>query len=172
MTTPRGRRSPSIRAATVRSLRPAHRPGSPGNGAANLREDGEWSVASWDDLVLWVRVRYEVMAQDAHSLTFRLPTSEERTQLVYVRHRGEVDGHDWLQIESPIGRLDEIDARRLLELAEDAVVGGAVAVNGVAVFRHATPLEDLSFAEFDGPFRLVTRIADQLEHALTGTDRY
>ncbi|GAA4919815.1 hypothetical protein EV188_103184 [Actinomycetospora succinea] len=129
-------------------------------------------MASWDDLVLWVRVRYEVMAQDQHSLTFRLPTSDDRTQLVYVHHKGVVDGHDWLQIESPIGRLDEIDTRRLLELAEDAVVGGAVAVGGVAVFRHATPLEDLSFAEFDAPFRLVTRIADQLEHALTGTDRY
>ena len=130
------------------------------------------AVASWDDLVTWVRVRYEVMAQDASSMTFSLPTGDERTQLVYVRHKGELEGHDWAQIESPIGRLDDIDTRRLLELAENAVVGGAVAVGGVAVFRHATPLEDLSFAEFDGPFRLVTRIADQLEHALTGTDRY
>lgn len=158
-------RSPRRRAATVRSLRPARRPGTP-------REDGEWSVASWDDLVTWVRLRYEVMAQNASSLTFRLPTTEDRTQLVYVHHKGEVDGHDWLQIESPIARLDEIDTRRLLELAEEAVVGGAVAVGGVAVFRHATPLEDLSFAEFDAPFRLVTHIADQLEHALTGTDKY
>ena len=127
-------------------------------------------MASWDDLVMWVRVRYEVMAQSAHGMTFRLPTTGDRTQLVYVHHKGEVDGHDWLQIESPIGRLDEIDSRRLLELAEDAVVGGAAAVGGVAVFRHATPLEDLSFAEFDAPFRLVTRIADQLEDALTGSD--
>jgi hypothetical protein len=104
-------RSPRKRAATVRSLRPARRPGTP-------REDGEWSVASWDDLVTWVRLRYEVMAQNKSSMTFRLPTTEDRTQLVYVHHRGEVDGHDWLQIESPIARLDEIDTRRLLELAE------------------------------------------------------
>ena len=166
--TERGRRSATARAATVRSLRPARRP----DGTGSQREDGEWSVASWDDLVMWVRVRYEVMAQDRNSLTFRLPTSEDRTQMVYVHHKGEVDGHDWLQIESPIGRLDEIDTRRLLELAEHAVVGGAAAVGGVAVFRHATPIEDLSFAEFDGPFRLVTRIADQLEHALTGSDEY
>lgn len=129
-------------------------------------------MASWDDLVLWVRVRYEVMAQDADSLTFRLPTGEDRDQLVYVHHRGEVDGHDWLQIESPIARLDQIDARRLLELAEDAVVGGAVAVGGVAVFRHAAPLEDLSFAEFEGPFRMVTETADRLEHQLTGADHF
>ncbi|MDL5154596.1 hypothetical protein [Actinomycetospora termitidis] len=129
-------------------------------------------MASWDDLVLWVRVRYEVMAQDAESLTFRLPTSEDRDQLVYVHHKGEVDGHDWIQIESPVARLDQIDPRRLLELAEAAVVGGAVAVNGTAVFRHAAPLEDLTFAEFEAPFRLVTATADHLEHELTGTDHF
>lgn len=129
-------------------------------------------MASWDDLVLWVRVRYEVMAQNADSLTFRLPTGEDRDQLVYVRHRGAVDGHDWMQIESPIAKLDQIDARRLLELAEDAVVGGAAAVNGIAVFRHAAPLEDMSFAEFEGPFRLVTETADRLEQQLTGADHF
>ncbi|WP_018331803.1 hypothetical protein [Actinomycetospora chiangmaiensis] len=129
-------------------------------------------MASWDDLVLWVRVRYEVMAQDADSLTFRLPTAEDRDQLVYVRHRGQVDGHDWMQIESPVAKLDRIDVRRLLELAESAVVGGAVAVDGIAVFRHAAPLEDLSFAEFEAPFRLVTETADRLEQQLTGTDDF
>lgn len=129
-------------------------------------------MASWDDLVLWVRVRYEVMAQNADSLTFRLPTTEGRDQLVYVRYRGELDGHDWMQIESPIARLDEIDTRHLLELAESTVVGGAAAVEGTAVFRHAAPLSDLTFAEFEAPFRIVTRTADDLERRLTGTDRY
>jgi hypothetical protein len=129
-------------------------------------------VASWDDLVLWVRVRYEIMAQTDDSLRFLLPTGGDRTQLVFVRHKGFVEGQDWIQIESPIARLDEIDARTLLELAEDWVVGGAAAVGGLAVFRHSAPLEDLSFAEFDEPFRLVTHAADEIEHKLTGGDRY
>lgn len=129
-------------------------------------------MASWDDLVLWVRLRYEVMAQSADSLTFRLTTTGDRSQLVYVHHKGTVDGQDWIQIESPIARLDDVDARALLELAEEAVVGGAAAVGGTAVFRHAAPLEDLSFAEFEAPFRLVTHAADEIEHKLTGTDRF
>lgn len=129
-------------------------------------------MASWDDLVLWVRVRYEVMAQTEDSLRFLLPTGGDRTQLVYVRHKGLVEGQDWIHIESPIARLDDIDARALLELAEDTVVGGAVAYGGLAVFRHSAPLEDLSFAEFDEPFRLVTHAADEIEHKLTGTDRF
>jgi len=129
-------------------------------------------VASWDDLVLWVRVRYEVMGQDADGLTFRLPTTDGRDQLVYVRHRGEHDGQDWMQIESPIAKLDDIDARRLLELTEATVVGGAAAVGGTAVFRHAAPLSDMTFAEFEAPFRLVTATADDLERQLTGADRF
>lgn len=129
-------------------------------------------MASWDDLVLWVRVRYEIMGQTDDSLRFLLPTGGDRTQLVFVRHKGFVEGQDWIQIESPIARLDDIDARALLELAEDAVVGGAAAYGGLAVFRHSAPLEDLSFSEFDEPFRLVTHAADEIEHKLTGTDRF
>ena len=129
-------------------------------------------MATWDDLVLWVRVRYEVMGSDGASLTFRLPTRDGRDQLVYVHHKGEVEGQDWIQIESPIAPLDGVDLRRLLLRVEDHVVGGVAAVGDTAVLRHAAPLEDLSFAEFDGPFRMVTRIADELEHELTGTDRF
>jgi len=129
-------------------------------------------VATWDDLVRWVRVRYEVMGQDGASLTFRLPTGEERDQLVHVHHKGEVDGHDWIQIESPIAPLDTIDLRELLRLVDGAVVGGAAAVGDVAVLRHAAPLGDLTYAQFEGPFRLVTRTADELEHTLTGADHY
>src|ERR1700750_3339237 len=110
------------------------------------------------------------MAQSADALTFRLPTTEGRDQLVYVPHRGERDGQHWMQIESPIAKLTDIDARRLLELTESTVVGGAAAVGGTAVFRHAAPLSDMTFAEFEAPFRLVTATADDLERQLTGGD--
>lgn len=129
-------------------------------------------MATWDDLLGWVRVRYEVMSQQVDRVTFRLPVGEERTQLVHVRHRGTHGGYDWIQIESPIGHLDAIDLRALLELADSTVAGGAAAVDGVAVFRHGMPLDDLSPAQFDGPFRLVTEAADDLEHRLTGLDHF
>lgn len=129
-------------------------------------------MASWDDLVVFVRVRYEVMAQDGESLTFRLPTTDGRDQLVYVHHKGAVHGMDWIQIESPVAPLDAVDLRTLLQRVEGVVVGGVAAVGDVAVLRHALPLEDLSAAEFEGPFRLVTAAADELEQALTGADRY
>ena len=129
-------------------------------------------MAGWDDLVSWVRVRYEVMAQREHSLTFRLPTTAGRDQFVRVDHLGRDGGHDWARIESPVGPITGMDLLSLLRAAGELTVGGAAAVNDTVVLRHALPLEDLSFAEFEAPFRLVTHAADDLERRLTGTDRY
>ena len=49
-------------------------------------------MASWDDLMSFVRVRYEIMRQvDDGELWFNLPTGGERTQIVSVR---QVTGED------------------------------------------------------------------------------
>lgn len=127
-------------------------------------------VSTWIDLVSYVRVRYEVLRSSEHTLNFELPTEDGRSQLVSVHHVSaeRADGGEWVQISSPIARVDDVDLRRLLELAGQAVVGGAAIIDGVAVLRHAAPLAELSSSEFDRPFRLVTAAADRLERELTG----
>jgi len=127
-------------------------------------------VTSWDDLVSYVRVRYEVMRQADDELWFNLPTVGERTQLVVVRQVRGADAHPWAQIASPVCRVDEVDLAKLLELAGEAVVGGAAAEAGVVVFRHSIPLDDTELGAFERPFRLVVETADRLEHELTGGD--
>jgi hypothetical protein len=129
-------------------------------------------VASWDDLVSYVRVRYEIMRQHEQELWFNLPTTGERTQLVVVRQVVGDDGHTWAQISSPICRVAEVDLMELLSLAGASVVGGVVAVDGVAVFRHSVPLGDANLASFDRPFRHVADVADDLEEKLTGRDEH
>jgi len=151
-------------------------------------------VASWDDLVLYVRMRYEVMRQAEGELWFNLPTVGERTQLVVVRRVTEParspippsteparsptplstaeDGHLWAQIASPVCRVADVDLAHLLDLAGQSVVGGAVAVDGVVVFRHSVPLHDTGLAAFERPFRLVVEVADRLEEELTGADEH
>jgi hypothetical protein len=62
---------------------------------------------------------------------------------------------------------------RLLELAGTSLVGGAAVVDGVALLKHAVPLEDLSVREeFERPLRMLVASADSFEHALTAADHY
>jgi hypothetical protein len=130
-------------------------------------------VAEWDDLVAFVRVRYEIMRQQADGeLWFRLPTKADRTQIVAVRPVTGEDDHLWAQITSPVGRVADLDLARMLELASESVAGGAVAVEGLVLFRHSIPLGDTALDGFDRSFRLVVDVADRLEHELTGGDEH
>jgi hypothetical protein len=129
-------------------------------------------VAEWDDLVAFVRVRYEIMRQTEGELWFRLPTTADRTQLVVVRLVTGEDEHPWAEITSPIGRVADLDLPRTIERAAASVAGGVVAADGVALFRHSIPLGDTALDGFDRSFRLVVDVADRLEHELTGSDEH
>jgi hypothetical protein len=129
-------------------------------------------VAGWDDLMSFVRVRYEIMRQREHELWFDLPTTGERTQIVVVRLVTGEDGRPWAQITSPVGRIGQLDLERTLALAAEPVTGGVVSENGLVLFRHAIPLGDTALDGFDRSFRLVVDVADRLELELTGADEH
>jgi hypothetical protein len=144
-------------------------------------------VATWEDLHSYVVVRYEIVRQTADELRFRLPTTGDRTQLVVVKRireaaaRPGVEVTDaaaavadpdqvWVQIESPVARLGDVDLAKALELAGPSVVGGLAAEEGVIVYRHSIPLGPAALDGFEFPFRQVVHLADELEQALTGRD--
>ncbi|HEY0812318.1 MAG TPA: hypothetical protein VGE11_03475 [Pseudonocardia sp.] len=127
-------------------------------------------MASWDELVSYVRVRYEIMRQAEGELWFDLPTTGERHQRVAVRLVTGEDGHPWAQIRSAVGRVDQLDLVRLLERAAEPVTGGVVSEDGLVLFRHSIPLGDTALDGFERPFRLVVGVADRLEEELTGLD--
>ncbi len=129
-------------------------------------------MADWDDLLSFVRVRYEIMRQRDGELFFRLPTTGERAQTVAVRLVTGEDGHPWAQITSAVGHLHELDLGRALAMAAAPVTGGIVAVEGLVLFRHAIPLHDTALDGFDRSFRLVVDVADRMEHELTGVDEH
>lgn len=127
-------------------------------------------MASWDDLVVYVRVRYEIMRAAEDELWFNLPTTGERTQIVKVLNVVGEDDHPWAQITSPVGYTSEIDLATLLKRAGESVVGGAVAEGDLVLFRHSIPLDDTALDGFEKPFRLVVEFADRMELELTGKD--
>jgi hypothetical protein len=136
-----------------------------------LFRQGGRQVATWGELVKYVKVNYHVSDQTDRMLRLQFPVGD-RSQVVFVWHVWMADGEDWIQIESPIGKLTDINVRALLELVEKAVVGGAAALEGFAVLRHAVPLADMCVAEFKSPFMSIIVLADQFENQLTGMDRY
>ena len=142
--------------------------------AQRTRAEGRASVTTWTDVISYVRTRYEVLEETDDWLRFRLDTGEERTQQVAVHHvPADSAGVAWVEISSPVGRADEIDPRRLLELAGTSLVGAAAVVDGVALLKHTVPLEDLSVQEeFERPLTLLVAFADAFEHELTHTDQF
>ena len=133
-------------------------------------QDKRCDVAGWEDLVSYVRVRYEVMRQADDELWFNLPTTGDWTQLVVVRQVTGTDGEPWAQIASPICKVGDAQLDELLGLAAESVVGGVGAVDGVAMFRHSVPLDDAAASGFDRSFHLVVDTADKLEEHVTGDD--
>jgi hypothetical protein len=132
-------------------------------------------ATTWNDLVGYVRVRYEIFQQTDQTLRFHLPTEGERTQRVAVHHvPSAVSGTDvdWVVIESAIARVGDVDLAVLLERAGTSVLGGVIAADGVLLLRHTMSLTDLTPGAFDKPFRLVVDGADALESELTGTDQF
>ncbi|MDX8028855.1 hypothetical protein SK803_01475 [Lentzea sp. BCCO 10_0856] len=130
-------------------------------------------MTSWTEVINYVRVRYEVLEETGDWLRFRLGTEGERTQQVSVHHLPDLDGQEWVEISSAVGRADEIDLRRFLELAGAPELGGAAVVDGLALLKHVAPLEDLSIREeFERPLTLLVGRADTLEHELTSGDHF
>ena len=92
-------------------------------------------MASWEQLVDYVKKNYKVAVQTDRMLRF-LFSINDRSQIVFVWYTPMQDGTNWVQIESPIGELDMLDLRKLLELVEKKIVGGVAAFEGYAVLRE------------------------------------
>ncbi len=130
-------------------------------------------MTTWTEVINYVRLRYEVLEETDSWLRFQLNLQDDRTQQVSVHHVPDADGAAWLEISSPVGWADKVDLRRLLDLAGEALVGGAAVVEGVALLKHTVPLEDLSvLEEFDRPLQLVVAKADAFERELTEADHF
>ena len=131
------------------------------------------TVTIWNDVISFVRLRYEVLEDHDGWLRFRLPTDDGRSQQATVHLLPDHGGVAWAELSSPVGWADRVDLRRLLELVGESGVGGAAVVDGVALIKHAVPLASLDIEdELDRPLRALVARADQLEHELGQGDEF
>jgi hypothetical protein len=129
-------------------------------------------MVTWEDLVAYVRSNYKIADEQPGMLQLIFEVSDGRSQLVYLWRRELLGIEEWVQIESPIGPLDEIDTRALLSEAGDKVCGAVAATDTIAFYRHSVPLAHLDINEFERPFQLVINTADALERKFCGGDRF
>lgn len=130
-------------------------------------------MATWMDLASYVRSNYKIGMEEPGKIGLTFETGDLRSQMVFLWHLALADGtEDWVQIESPVGRLADVNLLSALSETGSMVCGGLAAFDDLLTFRHAVPLLNLNINEFERPLLLVTTTADRLERVLTGRDNY
>jgi hypothetical protein len=135
-------------------------------------------VATWRELVTFIRQTYRVVRDEPEEIRIRLrfqqdPDDEERTQMVVIAREVLDKREEWVQIATPFARVDDVDLRSVLaEIGHTTVVGGAVVMGDYLVLRHSLPLVNLDINEFTDPLELLTGSAETLEEQITGRDDF
>lgn len=130
-------------------------------------------MATWADLVAYVRANFRIAEERPNMVKLDFSVGRVRSQAVFLWRLTLSGGtEEWVQIESPFGKLDSVDLPRALRRIGSTVCGGVAQSGEMATFRHAVPLLHLDVNELRRPLALVTATADELERLLTGTDRY
>jgi hypothetical protein len=131
------------------------------------------TVATWEDLVTFVRTEYRVTKVEPDEVRLLVEFEDERRQMVILAREVLDKREEWVQIASPCGKAAEVDLAQLLtELGSTTVVGGAVIMGEYVVLRHSLPLENLDINEFVDPLGLIAGTADVIEERYVGGDGY
>jgi len=130
-------------------------------------------MADWGDLVSYVRANYKVAEEKDRMIKLLFGVGEGRSQVVLLWHHTLMGGaEDWVQIESPIGKIEEVSLVPLMREVAETVCGGIGATGDFVTYRHSVPLMNLDVNEFERPLQLVVTTADRLENKLVGGDRF
>lgn len=130
-------------------------------------------MASWGDLVAYVRSEYRVISQQDGEVRIEVEFEDERSQVIIIAHTLLDDREDWVQIASVCGLAGQVDLRALLEaIGQTTVVCGAAIVGEHVILRHALPLENLDINEFTDPLMILAGTADTIEESFFGGDGY
>lgn len=135
-------------------------------------------MATWGDLVTYIRQTYEVVRNDPDEIRIRMEfapdeDTEGRAQIMVIAREILDQREDWVQIATPFARIEQVDLREVLtEIGNTTVVGGAAIMGDHIVLRHSLPLINLDINEFVDPLELVAGAAELLEQIFTGRDDY
>ena len=131
-------------------------------------------MATWADLVQFIRTEYEVVARTEDEIRIEFTWEDEDRSQVMIISREVLDRrYEWVQILTPIGLARNCDLHRVLEaIGHTTIACGAAIMGEHLVVRHSLPLENLDINEFVDPLTLIAGTADNLESEFWGGDDY
>ena len=130
-------------------------------------------MATWSAVTDYVRSHYKIADEKPGSMKLIFDVGDLRSQVVFLWRMTLDDGtEEWLQIESPFGKLDSVNLRAAVDAMGKMVCGGIGAWGELVTVRHSVPLLNLDINEFERPLHLVTTTADLLEQQFQGGDQY
>ena len=130
-------------------------------------------MSDWNELRTYIKKNYKIAAEEDNMLKLVFDLGDDRSQMVFLWHQTLMDGEEeWVQIESPIGKIKDTPFVPLMREVAGTVCGGVGAASDYVTFRHSVPLENLDMNEFERPLRLIVTTADRLENKLVGGDAF
>ncbi len=130
-------------------------------------------MASWNEMRSFINEEYKVKKDDGETITMVFDLGEGRSQLVLIGlSKNENTGEEWLQISSPIGKVEEVNVRRAAEMTFSYLCGGVVVAGDLVLMHHSAPLANLDTNEFKRPLSVIVNGADDIERQLVGGDKY
>ncbi|MBX6752574.1 MAG: hypothetical protein IRY85_23420 [Micromonosporaceae bacterium] len=128
-------------------------------------------MATWRDVAAYIRANYKITDEDDSNITLVFGIDGTRTQIVVLSQALLMDGaEEWVQISSPIARVNQINVNAVLRAIAPMVVGGLAIYGDFLAIRDALPLANLQINELERPMRLITLTADALEKQFVGAD--
>jgi hypothetical protein len=143
-------------------------PNEPGFRGLIYRDQEGKPMATWADLVSYVRSNFEIAKEGDGILAIdqRLPSG--RSQIIFLQR--VIMAGEWVKISSRIGQVEGVNLDAVLREVGQMAAGGLSIESGYLMLRTFAPIETMQHTEFMKQFGLIADAADLLEWKFTGRD--
>jgi len=130
-------------------------------------------MASWEEVQGFIEKELSAKkkADDCWGATFSV-TDERSQYVVFCKKIEKTTNTVWLDIQSPVGKINSEDLDKALSFLASLHCGGLIKLGDVYAVRHGVPIDDLSADEIRNPLLSVCVSADVLELKLVGGDKW
>jgi hypothetical protein len=129
-------------------------------------------MATWTYVKDFIQANFKARDVEEDRLRLDFGFDDGRSQMVLVSHIVSNGGAEWVEVESPVAKVAEVDLGAALEFVSSQVCGSLSRAGEFLTVRHTLPLANVDQNEIIDPIRSIALAGDVLEQRLTGVDRF